>query len=318
MDLLSLLLACFAGFRTSDSVQVVQGSEQRRVEKPWGHEVWWAQSGDYAGKLLVVNAGHRLSLQLHREKDESSYLLSGRLRLTYGPNADKLTEREIGPGESWRIEPGIVHSVEALEDSVVLEVSTPHLDDVVRLEDRYGRGPAKEPGSVPSQTVEADAGDVRPATVGDAEVICGIYNAALVERRSTFETESRSARDFADRIEDGRFPFLVATAPEVVGWGGLAPYSNRPCYSGIAECSVYVAAAARGRGVGTSLTEALANAAHESGFHKLIGKVFTDNTASVRLVGRCGFASVGLHRRHGQLDGEWRDVLVVERLLQGA
>jgi phosphinothricin acetyltransferase len=284
------------------------------VEKPWGHEVWWAQSEEYAGKLLVVNAGHRLSLQVHRQKDESSYLLSGRLRLIYGPSEDELAEREIGPGESWRIEPGVVHSAEALENSVVLEVSTPHLNDVVRLEDRYGRG----------KDVESDRGasspgsDVRPAIAADAEAICAIYNAALVERGSTFETEPRSAEDFANRIADSRFPFLVATTSEVVGWAGLASYSARPCYAGIAECSVYVAPKARGRGVGTSLTEALASAAVQASFHKLLGKVFTDNTASVRLVERCGFRRVGLHRRHGQLDGEWRDVLVVERLLQAS
>jgi mannose-6-phosphate isomerase len=117
----------------------VQGSEQRRVEKPWGYEVWWAETPDYAGKLLFVDAGHRLSLQVHREKDESSYLLSGLLRLTYGPSATELEEREVMPGESWRTEPGVVHSIEAMADSVVLEVSTPHLDDVVRLADRYGR-----------------------------------------------------------------------------------------------------------------------------------------------------------------------------------
>lgn len=113
--------------------------EPRRVEKPWGHEIWWAQTDAYAGKLLHVNAGHRLSLQLHREKDESSYVLSGRLRLTRGPSAEDLRVEEIGPGFAWRVEPGAIHSIEAIEDSVVLEVSTPHLDDVVRLEDRYGR-----------------------------------------------------------------------------------------------------------------------------------------------------------------------------------
>lgn len=110
-----------------------------RVEKPWGHEVWWAQTDSYAGKLLVVNEGHALSLQYHREKDETSYLLSGKLRLIQGASADTLSEREVEPGEAWRNEPGVVHSIEALEDSVVLEVSTPHLDDVVRLQDRYGR-----------------------------------------------------------------------------------------------------------------------------------------------------------------------------------
>lgn len=116
--------------------------EPRRVDKPWGHEIWWAQTDAYAGKLLHVNAGHRLSLQLHREKDESSYLLSGRLRLTSGPSIDELSEQEVGPGFAWRVEPGAIHSIEAIEDSVVLEVSTPHLDDVVRLEDRYGRSDA--------------------------------------------------------------------------------------------------------------------------------------------------------------------------------
>ena len=122
--------------------------------------------------------------------------------------------------------------------------------------------------------------------------------------------------DFEGRIDDARFPLLVADAgQEVIGWAGLASYSSRPCYAGIAECSVYVAVEARGRGVGTSLTEALAGAALSNDFHKLIGKLFTDNTASIRLVERCGFSSVGLHRRHGQLDGAWRDVLVVKRLL---
>jgi mannose-6-phosphate isomerase len=113
--------------------------QPRRVEKPWGCEIWWAHTPHYAGKLLHVDAGHQLSLQVHREKDETSYLLSGRLRLTRGPSADELTTEEIGPGFAWRIEPGTVHRIEALEDSVVLEASTPQVDDVVRLRDRYGR-----------------------------------------------------------------------------------------------------------------------------------------------------------------------------------
>lgn len=112
---------------------------QSRVDKPWGHEIWWAQTDKYAGKLLIVDAGQRLSVQMHREKDETSYLLSGRLLLVQGPSEHQLTEREIGPGTSWRNEPGLVHTIEALEDATVLEVSTPQLDDVVRLSDRYGR-----------------------------------------------------------------------------------------------------------------------------------------------------------------------------------
>jgi mannose-6-phosphate isomerase len=126
---------------SSDSQAVPAGSDpQKRVDKPWGHEVWWADTDHYAGKLLVVKAGHRLSVQLHREKDETSYLLSGKLLVLQGPDADQLTERVLEPGSSWRNEPGVVHTLEALEDSTVLEVSTPHLDDVVRLSDRYGRG----------------------------------------------------------------------------------------------------------------------------------------------------------------------------------
>jgi mannose-6-phosphate isomerase len=117
----------------------VSSAEPQRVEKPWGYEIWWAQTDDYVGKILHVEAGHRLSLQMHREKDETSYLLSGRLLLTRGPSAEELSSEEIGPGFAWQVEPGTVHTIEALEDSDVLEASTPQVDDVVRLQDRYGR-----------------------------------------------------------------------------------------------------------------------------------------------------------------------------------
>lgn len=157
---------------------------------------------------------------------------------------------------------------------------------------------------------------VRGATSADADAICAIYNVAMAERGSTFETEPRCAADFEERIGAERYPFLVAEADDrVVGWGGLASYSARPCYAGIGEASVYVAPEARGRGVGTALAEALAGEAEDKGFHKMVGKLFTDNIASIRLVERCGFSSVGTHRRHGRLDGEWRDVLVAERVL---
>lgn len=114
----------------------------RRVDKPWGHELWFAHTNRYAGKLLHVTAGHRLSVQFHEHKDETSYLLSGRILLSQGDDADTLQEVEIGPGAVWRNKPGVVHTIAALEDAVVLEVSTPELDDVVRLADRYGRSPA--------------------------------------------------------------------------------------------------------------------------------------------------------------------------------
>ena len=111
----------------------------RRVSKPWGHEIWFAHTDRYAGKLLHITGGHRLSLQYHEQKDESSYVLSGRLIVAQGESAELVTERELGPEEAWRNEPGVVHTIEAITDSVVLEVSTPELDDVVRLSDRYGR-----------------------------------------------------------------------------------------------------------------------------------------------------------------------------------
>jgi mannose-6-phosphate isomerase len=117
----------------------VDGEMPRTVAKPWGEELWFAHTDSYAGKLLRIDAGQRLSTQFHERKDESSYLLSGRLLLRQGPSAEALSERELEPGAAWRSEPGVVHSIEAIEDSVVLEVSTPELDDIVRISDRYGR-----------------------------------------------------------------------------------------------------------------------------------------------------------------------------------
>jgi quercetin dioxygenase-like cupin family protein len=109
------------------------------VAKPWGEEVWFAETDLYAGKLLRIEAGQRLSIQFHKRKDETSYLLSGRLLVLQGPSAEALTSREVEAGTAWRNEPGLVHSIEAIEDSVVIEVSSPEVDDVVRLADRYGR-----------------------------------------------------------------------------------------------------------------------------------------------------------------------------------
>ncbi|HTZ63267.1 MAG TPA: cupin [Solirubrobacteraceae bacterium] len=109
------------------------------MTKPWGSELWYAHTDRYAGKILRVDAGHRLSVQYHSEKDETSYLLSGRLLVEQGNTADSMRRRELAPGAVWRNRPGIVHTMEALEDSVILEVSTPELHDVIRIEDRYGR-----------------------------------------------------------------------------------------------------------------------------------------------------------------------------------
>jgi mannose-6-phosphate isomerase len=120
--------------------------EPRRVEKPWGYELIWAHTDVYVGKVLFVRAGHSLSLQFHREKDESWYVQSGRARLELGEaGAGILNEEVITDGACFHYAPGTVHRVTAIEDTTILEVSTPHLDDVVRLEDAYGREGTSEP-----------------------------------------------------------------------------------------------------------------------------------------------------------------------------
>jgi mannose-6-phosphate isomerase len=114
--------------------------ETAREEKPWGYEILWAYTDAYCGKILFMRAGEQLSLQFHNVKDETIYVHEGRIELEIGMAGDALRETEIvGPGAAYRIKPGTVHRWRALEDSLLLEVSTPQLDDVVRLEDRYGR-----------------------------------------------------------------------------------------------------------------------------------------------------------------------------------
>jgi mannose-6-phosphate isomerase len=112
----------------------------RRVDKPWGYELIWAHTDIYVGKVLFVRAGHSLSLQFHREKDESWFVQSGRARLELGEVGESVLKEEvITAGAAFHYVPGTVHRVTAIEDTTILEVSTPHLDDVVRLEDAYGR-----------------------------------------------------------------------------------------------------------------------------------------------------------------------------------
>ncbi len=112
----------------------------RKVEKPWGYELIWALTDVYCGKVLFVRAGHALSLQFHREKDESWLVQSGRAKLELGRVGEaSLQEEIVGAGMAFHYTPGTVHRVTAIEDTTILEVSTPHLDDVVRLEDAYGR-----------------------------------------------------------------------------------------------------------------------------------------------------------------------------------
>ena len=109
-----------------------------RVEKPWGYEVWWARTDRYVGKQIHINKGHALSLQYHNLKDETVYVFSGKLLFEIEENG-KLVSREMLPGEAAHVTPTTVHRMTALEDTDVLEASTPELHDVVRIEDRYGR-----------------------------------------------------------------------------------------------------------------------------------------------------------------------------------
>jgi mannose-6-phosphate isomerase len=120
--------------------------DPQKVEKPWGWELIWALTDEYCGKILFVRTGESLSLQFHKVKDESWYVLEGRARLELGQAGESsLAEEVIAAGEAFRFRPGTVHRLSALEDTRILEVSTPQLDDVVRLEDNYGREGTTEP-----------------------------------------------------------------------------------------------------------------------------------------------------------------------------
>src|SRR5438874_1394306 len=116
----------------------------KRVSKPWGYELIFAEGQRYAGKILHVNRGESLSLQYHNQKEETLYVLHGELKLTIEANGDR-RELLLRPGEAFHIPPRLIHRMEAVEDTDVAEVSTPELDDVIRLEDRYGRAGTSEP-----------------------------------------------------------------------------------------------------------------------------------------------------------------------------
>ena len=159
---------------------------------------------------------------------------------------------------------------------------------------------------------------VRLATVRDAEAIARIYNEGIADRIATFETEPRTAAQLAATLADkgDRYPTVVVERDgEVVAWASAGAYRSRPAYAGVAEHSVYVARAARGTGAGRAALEALCRAYAERGFWKIVSRIFPENTASLALHERCGFRVVGVYRRHGKLEGAWRDCVIVERVL---
>lgn len=158
----------------------------------------------------------------------------------------------------------------------------------------------------------------RLARPEDAAAIAAIYNEGIADRIATFETEPRTAEQITRQLLDrgDRFPTLVAEVHgRVVAWAAAGPYRARPAYAGVAEHSVYVARSARGKGVGRAVLDALCRAYAERGFWKLVSRIFPENTASLALHGHCGFRVVGVYERHGKLEGEWRDCVIVERLL---
>lgn len=158
----------------------------------------------------------------------------------------------------------------------------------------------------------------RLASVADAASIAAIYNEGIDDRVATFETEHRTAAQIAASLagKSDRYPTVVVErAGVVVAWAGASMYRERPAYAGVAEHSVYVARAARGRGAGRAALEALCEVYAARGFWKLCSRILSENTASIALHERCGFRVVGVYRRHAQLDDVWRDCVIVERLL---
>jgi L-amino acid N-acyltransferase YncA len=156
---------------------------------------------------------------------------------------------------------------------------------------------------------------IRPATAGDLPAVVEIYNAGIVERVATFETDPRTEADLAAWRDDGQ-PFVVAERGRtVVGFARAGSYSDRCVYQGVGEHAVYVHADARGQGLGRQLLNALCDESERHGLYKLTSRIFTDNHPSRAAHRAAGFEEVGIQRRHGRLEGQWKDCVLVERLL---
>ena len=163
------------------------------------------------------------------------------------------------------------------------------------------------------------AATVRLATVSDATAVARIYNQGIEDRIATFETEPRTVQQIeAQLAEKGdRYPTVVVERDgRVVAWATVGSYRSRACYAGTGEHSVYVERGARGSGAGRAALEGLFHACRARGFWKLVSRIFPENTPSLALHERTGFRVVGVYRRHGKLDGEWRDCVIVEKLLE--
>jgi phosphinothricin acetyltransferase len=158
----------------------------------------------------------------------------------------------------------------------------------------------------------------RLATPADAPAITRIYNEGIADRTATFETRLRTPEEIVAWF-DGVHPIIVVERDgDVVAFADTATYRPRDCYAGVAEFNVYVASTHRGMGAGREVMEALIEAAASAGLWKLVSRVFVENRASRQLLARVGFREVGIYRRHARLDGVWRDVVIVERLIDEA
>jgi phosphinothricin acetyltransferase len=155
----------------------------------------------------------------------------------------------------------------------------------------------------------------RPATPHDADAIARIYNQGIRDRIGTFETRERTASDVQTWF-DGRHPVIVVEdGADIVAFASTSSYRPRECYAGIADFSVYVERERRGRGAGRVAMLALLEAARDAGFWKLVSRIFIENTASRALMASLGFREVGIYEKHARLDGQWRDVVIVEKLV---
>ena len=155
----------------------------------------------------------------------------------------------------------------------------------------------------------------RAAKADDADAMAVIYNQGIDDRMATFETQPRTAEDVRAWFDDVHPAVVVEQGGEVIAFASTSAYRPRQCYAGIAEFSVYVARAARGRGAGRLALQALIAAAKAAGYWKLVSRIFVENGASRALVRSVGFREVGVYEKHGKLDGAWRDVVIVEYLI---
>jgi L-amino acid N-acyltransferase YncA len=156
---------------------------------------------------------------------------------------------------------------------------------------------------------------IRPARPEDAAAIARIYNEGIEDRVATFETEPREPQEIAAWLEEDLALVVAEVDGEVVAWAAAHTYRDREAYAGVGEFSIYVSRDARGLGLGRATLQGLIDECEQRGLWKLLSRVFPENEASLALCRSAGFREVGVYRRHAKLDGEWRDVVIVERLL---